>query len=160
MAEHKELYEYRAQLLQRIQSAAQEFCDLFTEVPDPFSPLSSDGWNAHQVAAHVRDVDKHVYGLRLRRAVAEEHPVFENFDGDDWIAAHYNPAEPLDKILNEFRESVAELVGWLSDLPPEAWSRPTRHEVYGEFAMQTWAERGLAHILEHIRAVREGKQTR
>lgn len=159
MAEHKELYEYRSRLQQRILSAAQEFCALFREVPDPFAPLSSDGWNAHQIAAHVRDVDKHVYGLRLHRAVTEEHPVFENFDGDAWIAAHYDPAEPLDKILNEFRESVDELVGWLSELPPEAWARLTRHEVYGEFAMQTWAERGLAHIVEHIAAIREGRQT-
>lgn len=159
MSDHKELYEYRAQLMGRTLSAAQEFCDLCRQVPDPFAPLAGDGWNAHQTAAHVRAVEQYVYNLRLRRAVAEEYPVFENFDGDAWLAAHYDPAEPLDKILDEFQASIHELMDWLADLPPEAWSRPSRHEVYGEFAMQAWAERGLAHILEHISAIRQANES-
>jgi len=155
MANHKELYEYRTQLLARTVAAAQEFCALCLEVEDHHSAV--DGWSAHQLAAHVRDVDKHVYGMRLHRAVEEEYPIFDNFDGDAWIAAHYNPDEPLKNILDEFSSSIHTLVEWLSALPAPAWSRLTRHEVYGEFAMQAWAERGLAHIEEHIRAIKELK---
>jgi hypothetical protein len=154
MPNHNELYEYRAKLLARLVAAAGEFCTACRQVQDPFHPLTPDGWNVHQIAWHVRDVDQQVYGMRLRRAVNEEHPVFKNFDGDAWMAEHYDPSVPLEQILNEFLTSIYALAGWLSSLPPAAWSRPTRHEVYGEFAMQTWAERGLAHIEEHLAAVR------
>lgn len=156
MPNHNELYEYRAKMLARLVAAAGEFCAACRQVPDPFAPLTADGWNTHQVACHVRDVDQQVYGLRLRRAVAEAHPVFQNFDGDSWLAEHYDARLPLEQILNDFQDSIHALVGWLSSLPPEAWSRPSRHEVYGEFAMQTWAERGLAHIEEHLAMVKGG----
>ncbi|MCG2785058.1 MAG: DinB family protein [Anaerolineae bacterium] len=159
MPDQNELYEYRDKLLAQTLAAAQEFERLCRDVPDPFRSLTGDGWNVHQIATHVRDVDKQVYGMRLRRAVAEEHPVFQNFDGDAWQQAHYNAAEPLGKILDEFQDSIRDLVGWLTSLPPAAWSRLTRHEVYGEFAMQAWAERGLAHIEEHIRAIEKGTES-
>lgn len=154
MSDHKELYEYRTRLLAKIISASQEFCTLCRQVKDPFTPLDGDGWNVHQIAAHVRDVDQHVYGIRLRRAVNEEHPVFQNFDTTAWIRDNYDSKESLDKILGEFSNSIHELVDWLDGLPTQVWSRQTRHEVYGEFAMQAWAERGLAHILEHVNSIK------
>jgi hypothetical protein len=153
MSDHKELYEYRVQLLARTLAAAHEFCQLCLEIKEPHSAI--DGWNVHQIAAHVRDVDRQVYSMRMRRAVEDEYPVFENFDGDAWIAAHYDPAEPLQKILEEFNGNIRLLVDWLENLPAPAWSRLSRHEVYGEFAMQAWAERGLGHIEEHIRAIKK-----
>jgi hypothetical protein len=153
MPDNIELYEYRANLLARTLAAAGEFCLLCQQSADPFRPLSKNSWNVHQIAVHVRDVDRQVYGMRLRQAVAQEHPIFQNFDGEAWLSAHYDPAEPLEKILEEFQSRIHTLVGWLASLPPTAWSRLTRHEVYGEFAMQAWVERGLAHIEEHIRAI-------
>jgi hypothetical protein len=153
MSNHDELYAYRSKLLTHTLAMTREFCSLCRQIPDPFQSLTPDGWSVHQMAAHVRDVDRQVYGARLRRAVAEEHPVFKNFDGETWLAEHYNRDEPLEDILEEFQNSIHALVGWLSSLPPADWSRPTRHEVYGEFAMQAWAERGLAHIEEHIHSI-------
>jgi hypothetical protein len=153
MSNHDELHAYRAKLLARTLAATKEFCSLCRQIRDPFQQLTPDGWSTHQMAAHVRDVDRLVYGARLRRAVAEQHPVFKNFDGETWLAEHYNRNEPLDAILKEFQDSIHGLVGWLSSLAPADWSRATRHEVYGEFAMQSWAERGLAHIEEHIHSL-------
>lgn len=153
MQDNNELYEYRSKLLARTVAATREFCTFCRQVDDPHRPLNAEGWSTHQIAAHVRDVDKQVYGKRLRRAVAEEHPTFQNFDGDAWLRENYSANEPLEKILAEFETSIHALVGWLSSLAPTDWSRLTRHEVYGEFAMQSWAERGLAHIEEHIRVI-------
>ncbi|MDX9992435.1 MAG: DinB family protein [Anaerolineales bacterium] len=153
MPDNNELYEYRANLLARTLAAAGEFCLLCPQSANPFAPVSEAGWNIHQIAAHVRDVDRQVYGMRLRQAVTQERPTFQNFDGEAWLSAHYDSTEPLEKILEEFQSSIHTLVGWLASLPPAAWSRSTRHEVYGEFAMQAWVERGLAHIEEHICAV-------
>jgi hypothetical protein len=154
----QELSEYRQHLLERMEVAAEEFRQACQAVSDPGAPLEAGGWNVHQIAVHVRDVDGLVYGMRLRRTVTEQDPEFENFDGEAWMAEHYDPGEPLEKILGGFVDNVGEQVAWLKGLPDQAWSRPSRHTAYGSsLTMQTWAERGLAHIEEHLAAVKRGK---
>ena len=72
------------------------------------------------------------------------------------MAEHYEPDEPLASILDELSASITETVSMLRELPPEAWSRESSHEVYGEgFTLQTWVERGLAHIEEHLQTVQK-----
>ena len=150
-----ELLEYRRRLLDRYEAAAREFRAAVEAVADPMAPLEAGGWNVHQLAVHTRDVEKLVYGLRVRRSLEEDNPLFENFDGDAWMAAHYNPAEPLASILDELAGSVVDAVARLRALPQEAWSRPSRHATYGSnFTTQTWVERSLTHIEEHLKTVR------
>ena len=115
--ENKELLSYRSQLFQRIQQAAQEFSDACRAVKDPSAPVEAGGWNTHQLAAHTRDVQIHVYGMRARRTVEEDRPVFPNFDNDTWNAEHYHADEPLAKILDEFLADVHEITPWLEGLP-------------------------------------------
>ena len=151
----KELLEYRTSLLERVLAASQEFCAACKAVIDPRAPIE-DGWNVHQLAAHTRDVANLVYGLRTRRTVEEENPIFQNFDADAHYAGHYDLDEPLSKILDEFMSSVTTQVEWLKTLPNEAWARESRHETMGGgFTTQLWVERGLAHIEEHLASVKK-----
>lgn len=154
----KQLLEYRSKLIDRLEAATGEFCAACLAVRDPFQAKDSDDWNTHQLAAHTRDVDKVVYGMRIRRTLEEERPQFQNFDTDEWIAAHYSADEPLASILNELSASIKATVAMLRELPPEAWSRESSHEVYGGgFTLQTWVERGLAHIQEHLDTVKKAQ---
>lgn len=150
----KQLEEYRSKLVDRLEAATHEFCSACLKVVNPFKAVDKSDWNTHQVAAHTRDADKLVYGLRVHRTVNEDNPTFENFDQDAWMAAKYYPDEPLASILDELSASITETVSMLRALPPEAWSRESSHEVYGDgFTLQTWVERGLAHIQEHLETV-------
>jgi hypothetical protein len=155
--ENKELLSYRSQLIQRLGDTAKVFRETCLAINDPYAPVEAGGWNAHQLAAHARDVQIHVYGARARRTVSEEKPEFPNFDGDAWIAEHYLADEPLTKILDELLADVRQVVPWLEGLPTAAWSRLSRHEVYGEFTMQTWVERMLAHIEEHLATLQKAE---
>lgn len=153
----KELTEYRANLIERLLSSAREFREACLAVNDPSAPLD-DGWNVHQIAAHTRDVHDLVYDLRARRTVEEDNPEFQNFDGDAYMAEHYDAHEPLRELLDSFVSNVETLTGMLRRLPVEAWSRESRHVTYGGgFTMQTWIERDLAHIEEHLNTVRRVK---
>jgi hypothetical protein len=154
--EFNELYEYRTRLLDRVAASAGEFSAACRAAKDPFASLPSGEWNTHQLAAHVRDVDKLVYADRIRRTVEEEQPVFRNFDADAWVEENYRSEEPLEQILAEFQANISAWETWVRTLPNTAWSRTSRHEVYGPFAMQAWVERGLAHIEEHLAALRQG----
>lgn len=154
----KELMEYRQKLLDRIPRAATEFRAACEAVKDPLAAVEEGGWNTHQLAAHTRDVDKLVYGMRAHRTALEENPEFKSFNADSWMSTHYNPNESLKSILTEFTGNMNELVKFLRELPIEAWSRESRHETLGGgFTLQTWVERGLAHIEEHLASVKKAR---
>ena len=154
----KELYEYREKLLARFREASNEFCDICESLKDPFTPVE-EGWNAHQIAFHVRDVNKEVYGTRIRRTASENNPLFKNFDPDVWMAEHYTKDENIQNILNEFKAELGDLHKLLMALPHEAWSRTSIHEALGpNLTLQLWTERSLAHIEEHLAALKTLKK--
>ena len=78
----KELNEYRTHLIDKLAAAAKDFQAACLAVKDPFAALDEGGWNVHQLAAHTRDVDKLVYGIRAQKTAQEDNPEFQNFDGD------------------------------------------------------------------------------
>ena len=152
----KELNEYRSHLLNRLIAATKEFRDACLAADDAHAPLSEGEWNVHQTAAHTRDVNELVYGMRAKRTAQEDNPEFENFDGDAYMAEHYNADEPLHEMLDGFVESVEALYDFLKALPAETWSRESRHITFGDgFTLQTWVERNLAHIEEHLETIKK-----
>lgn len=147
----KELNEYRTLLINKLVATAKEFQAACLAVTDPYAPLDDGDWNVHQVAAHTRDVDKLVYGMRAQRTAVEDNPEFENFDGDEYTRDHYSADESLQTMLAGFVQNIEALANTLRALPPEAWSRVSRHAKLGNgFTLQTWVERDLAHIEEHL----------
>lgn len=151
----KELLEYRASLIDRLVSVTDEFCAACLAVQDVFAPLAEGEWNVHQVAVHVRDVDKLVYGSRARRTASEDNPEFQSFDGEFYMAEHYSAHEPLVQVLDELRGNVDALAKILRGLPTDAWSRESRHATLGSgFTLQSWVERNLAHIEEHMQVIK------
>ncbi len=154
----KELFEYREKLIARIEEAAQEFCAACESFGDPFTKVDGE-WTVHQIASHTRDVDKMVYSERIRRTLNEANPTFKSFDADEWMAANYNKDEPLSKIANDFLKSIQDLCKTLQAVPREAWSQESRHETMGgELTMQLWVERNLAHIEEHLLALKNAQK--
>jgi len=155
----KELLEYRQKLIERLGEVASEFRAACLAVEDPYALPPENGWSVHQVAVHTRDVDKLVYGWRLRRTLEEENPEFLNFDGEAYMREHYDPTEALEKVLAELVASVEASIRLLRPLPPSAWARPSRHPTQGGgLTLQTWVERGLKHIEEHLEAVKQARR--
>lgn len=151
----KEIMEYRTNLMEKLVSSSKAFREACLDAKDPYAPLDEDGWNVHQIAMHTRDVDKLVYGRRAKVTAKEDNPEFQNFDGDAYMAEHYDSSESLSAMLDEFVESVENLAGMLKELPVEAWSRESRHITLGSgFTLQAWVERDLAHIQEHLETVK------
>jgi DinB family protein len=152
----KELQEYRQKLLERLTTAADEFRRASLNIEDPYAEIEPGGWNVHQVAVHTRDVDRLVYGARARRTLGEDKPEFPNFDGDAYMLQHYDRNEPLAALLDGFVHNVDALVALLREMEPAGWSRESAHETQGSgLTLQTWVERGLDHIEEHLATIRK-----
>jgi hypothetical protein len=145
--------DYRARLLEKLLESADAFCATCRAVNDPWEPVDEHGWNVHQLAQHVRDVDVQSYSMRARRTLTEQYPSFPKFDADRWASQHYNADEALEKILAEFESNVHSLVEQLKTQPDGAWSRLGRHEIQGDRTLQIWVERSLEHIREHLETV-------
>lgn len=151
-----ELEEYRANLIQRLDDAAEAFREACLAATDLTAPQQSSDWSVHQIAVHTRDVNRLVYGTRARRTGLEDNPEFENFDGDAYMAEHYDPEEPLNNVLDGFVTSVKALADWLRELPDANWSRASRHATLGSgITLQSWVEKNLAHIEEHLKDVKK-----
>lgn len=153
----KELMEYRKSLIDRLVTSTAEFSSGCLSVQNALAPVAEGEWNVHQIAVHVRDIDKLVYGLRARRTASEENPEFQSFDGELYMTEHYAASEPLSQVLDELRRNVTALANLLRELPADAWSRESRHATLGSgFTLQAWVERDLAHIEEHREALTKG----
>jgi len=156
----KELLEYRINLRKRLDDSAHAFRAECLAVKDPYRLLEAGGWNIHQIAVHVRDADKLVYGVRVRQTAVEDDPEFPSFDGDAYMAENYDANESLSELLHGFIESVESLIELLRALPAEAWSRVSRHATLGNgLTLQSWVEKDLAHIEEHLEFVKRQNKT-
>lgn len=154
----RELMEYRTNLIERLVAATHEFRAECLAVQDAYATHEPGGWNIHQIAAHTRDVDKLVYSARVRRTAAEDNPEFHNFDGEAHMAQHYSSAEPLNEIVDELVSHVDSLAEMLRELPPQEWARVSSHVMLGRgVTLQSWVEKDLAHIEEHLKTVRKRK---
>lgn len=150
----KELYEYREKLIARLREATDEVTVLLEKSDDPFAKVNGE-WTAHQIAFHLRGIDQMVYGMRIRRTLSEDNPMFQNFDPEKWMTENYSSDESLNIILNEFSTRMKDLCDLLSQMPQGGWSRLSRHEALGkELTLQLWAERGLAHLEDHLAALK------
>jgi hypothetical protein len=155
----KELIEYRTKLIARLVAAVHEFRTACLAVQDASMPLEAGGWTVHQIAAHTRDVDKLVYGLRAHRTAAEHNPEFQNFDGEQYMVEHYSKSEPLGEILDELVEQVENLAEELRAQASEVWARVSSHVTLGRgLTLQTWVEKDLAHIEEHLETIRKARR--
>jgi len=146
----EELLEYRQRMLNKLAQAGKQVERIVSKAKDPSQPLEPGGWNIHQVVTHLRDVNKQVYLPRLHHIVDEEDPLFENFDGEAWMAQHYQPREPILELSSEFGNQCESTAIWLGSLPNENWNRPGKHPTIGVHSLQWWVERFLAHITEHL----------
>ena len=152
----KELKEYRKSLMEKLEDAAKAFRAECLAAKDPYAPLAKDAWNVHQIAVHTRDGNELVYGLRARRTALEDNPEFQNFDGEAYMAEHYDSKESLSELLNGFVANVEALIELLRALPVEGWSRLSSHSTLGSgLTLQTWVEKNLAHIEEHLATVKK-----
>jgi hypothetical protein len=126
-----------------------------------FAEPPRDGeWSAHETLTHLRDVVVHVYGLRLRRLLYEDAPVFADFDEEGYrrasLARGESPQHLLDTVVAE-HEQLARL---LETLPDAEWARAGRHPSLGPMSIELLARRVGEHAEEHAAQISAAGQGR
>ena len=87
------------------------------------------GWTARKVAHHVADSETNSY-IRLRRLVAEEHPLIIGYDEERW-SEHLRYDRPVASAVAVVLAVRAASLELLLTLSPEDWERVPGHPQRG-----------------------------
>ena len=148
----EELIAYRQNLLTSLEEVVAELRQAAAAIPaaDWHTPLAPNQPTPHQVLAHLRAIESQAIAVRLRRILDETEPTLPLFDDDGWMAAHYDPNEAVQSILDDYASLRQQELSWLQELPSAAWNRTARHPWWGVRALQWWVEQCLLVARQHL----------
>ena len=152
----EQLYEYRARLLDRLESIPGEIAQAARAIPSEkiHRPTQSGKMSPHQIVARLRNMEKHAYSARLQKLITEELPAMKTFPIDQWEAEHYDPSESVESILDDYATIRQTELHLLRALSPQDWNRSGRHNTFGLRTVQWWAERSLEYATIQLRELR------
>jgi len=143
-----------AERLDRYAATPKTLAHLVAEAGDARLDTSPAGeWSVRVILAHLRDVEMLSGRLRYERMLAEEAPVFADFDEDAWVANRNRTRDRKDWLLADFALQRQATVGMLRAIRPEEWKRTGSHPYRGVFTVSTWLDACLDHDAQHIAQV-------
>jgi DinB superfamily len=112
-------------------------------------------WTAREIVHHLADSEM-TSGVRLRRLLAEDRPVIQGYDQDEFARRlHYDrPHETSLELFKYVRLSTAEL---LECLQPADWLREGTHTESGRYTTETWLQIYAEHAHKHARQIRAAR---
>jgi hypothetical protein len=109
-------------------------------------------WSALEYAAHVRDVFR-IFRTRLGLILAEDDPLFPNWDQDATAAAErYNDQRP-ETVAAELAAAAAAVADAFAAVPPDDRNRTGRRSDGARFTVTTLALYFLHDPIHHLRDV-------
>jgi hypothetical protein len=106
-------------------------------------------WSALETLTHLRDVVVHVYGLRVRRLLYEDGPIFADFDEEGYRRASLARGESVGYLLDTIVGEHEQLARLLEVVPDAEWVREGRHPQLGPMSIELLARRVGEHAEEH-----------
>lgn len=123
-------------------------------------PPSEGEWSALETLIHLRDIVIHDYGLRIRRLLYEDAPLFTDFDEEGYRRASLEREEKEDDLLKTIIAEHEQLARLLQTLADEAWLRQGRHPSLGVMSIEFLARRVGEHAEEHAAQIAAAAHTR
>lgn len=151
--------EQRQQLIEQYARGADEVTEALEGIPAAqrtARPIPGK-WSAAEIVHHLSDSES-MSALRIRRLLAEKHPVIQGYDQAEFARAlRYNERD-LAPALDNFRTVRAVTTQLIRTLTDEQWLRQGWHTESGLYTAETWLEIYAAHAHDHagqIRRLRE-----
>src|SRR5438105_13212411 len=110
-------------------------------------------WSAAEIVHHLADSET-TSGLRLRRLLAEDHPLIQGYDQEQYATRlNYNQRE-IGPSLDAFRGTracTAQLFDFMSD---DDWQREGTHSESGSYSAEDWLKIYADHAHNHASQIR------
>jgi DinB superfamily len=147
----------RNALMQKYAAGAAAFRDALAGITDAELDArpGPDEWTAREIVHHTADAEMRA-AIRLRQLIAEDDPVIQGYDQDDYTRAlHYD--RPIDASLAAVevaRRTSAELLALLTE---DEWKRTGTHTESGPYGVTDWLSIYAAHAHDHADQIRQAR---
>ena len=108
----------------------------------------ADKWSAAEIVHHLADSEMQS-AIRLRKLLAEPHPVIQGYDQDRWSQVLFYRSRPIEPSLQAFRyarETTAQLFEHMSEAD---WRKLGWHSESGSYHTERWLEIYADHAHGH-----------
>jgi hypothetical protein len=142
--------EERTQLIDKYAAGYREVMNALEEFPDESlsAHLIPGKWSAREIVHHLADSES-TSAIRLRRLLAEEHPVIQGYDQDEYARRlKYNDRD-MAPSLEAFRAARATTVQILTLMSEDEWRREGVHSESGRYTVEDWLAIYAAHAHNH-----------
>lgn len=147
----------RAELLHRYAAGADEVRAAVAGLRDvdlDRRPVGeSGGWSARQIVHHLADSEM-TSAIRLRRLIAEEAPVIDGYDENEFARRLHYDRRPIGPSLDALTAARAASLQLLEVLSDEEWRRKGTHGEIGPYSIEDWLLTYVAHPYDHAEQIR------
>jgi hypothetical protein len=125
------------------------------QVDSKFRPEDGSKWSLKELLGHLIDVDREIWGPRIERMLAEEHPYFDSIDQDELVKKNrWNELDiaEITAQLMRVRWNYAVLVNGLND---NELARTGSHYSRGSMTVADVLRTLVEHDTQHLAEIRE-----
>ena len=109
-------------------------------------------WSAHETLAHIAEIERHVFIVRMQRVVDDDRPILKWFDELAWHREHYDAAQPVADLLADFAGTRQQEIHLLETQPD--WGRWGIHErSQKRYSLDFLSQYALHHTWEHLNQI-------
>lgn len=142
-------------LIARYSSGYDEVIDALKDFPAELltsHPLTGK-WSAREIVHHLADSES-TSAIRLRRLLAEDRPVIQGYDQDQFaVRLKYNERD-MQPSLEAFRSARATTTQILNLMTDADWTREGQHTESGRYTPEHWLRIYADHAHNHAAQIR------
>ncbi len=115
-------------------------------------------WTAREVVHHLADSEM-MSAMRLRRLLAEDEPVIQGYDEEEFARRLFYGDRPLEASLDAVaaaRRTSADILDRLTD---EQWARTGTHSESGPYGVETWLGIYAVHCHDHAEQIERARRS-
>jgi hypothetical protein len=132
-----------------IRENAAQWVVLLRESDEVSRRSSPAVWSPLEYACHVRDVFR-LFDQRLQRMLAEDDPLFANWDQDATaMAERYWEQDPV-SVSAQLHEAAEHLATRFESVSGAAWARPGRRSDGARFTVETFGRYLVHDPIHHL----------
>jgi hypothetical protein len=140
----------RRELIARYRAGHQAVVDALGQLDERELdlPTGPGEWTPRQVAHHLADSEM-TSAIRRRRLLAEDRPVIDGYDEEEFARRLYYTDRPVQASLDALRAARQTSAEILEHLGESEWAREGTHSESGRYTVEDWLEIYAAHAHDH-----------
>jgi hypothetical protein len=102
---------------------------------------------------HMLDMERDVFGVRLRRVLEEDDPKLDPVDQEHYVDETRYSGRTFGQLFDEWRRLRRANVELVESTTPADWTRPVRHPDLGNATFADVVHRWSRHDADHLRQI-------